>query len=227
MLLKRERNLISDWLRSDVLPDLVFDVRSRRWLYRDSRQFAPMQAVRVQAERYRNAQQLELTRLGSKYTKGEISLKQFQIDAAQALKGIHLAEMIRALDRQDQATAERFLLIARNLQQQYYRGKDPLTGDRYGLKYLFKDVVEGRVSPGQLENRLRMFGESGKVSYWGIKANIALETMSEARRLLAPAEHCANCLEYARRGWQSIADTILPTQACQCRSNCKCTLEFR
>lgn len=214
-------------IRLDLLPDIYFDVRSRRWKYRDSKAFAPMEAVRFQAEKYRNNQQFALVQLGGKYTRGEIGLRQFQQDSAAIVKRIHLAEMIRALDKQDQATAERFLLVGRNLKQQYYAGIDPLTNERYGLKYLFKDLVGGKVSPGQLENRLRMFGESGKVSYWGIKANIALETMSEARRLLAPAEHCANCLEYARRGWQSIADVILPTQACQCRTNCKCTLEFR
>jgi hypothetical protein len=102
-----------------------------------------------------------------------------------------------------------------------------LTGDRFGLKYLFQDIIDGKVSPGTLDNRLRMFGQSGKLTYWETKADIAKSNFTQARRILAPAEHCPNCIEYARRGWGAIANVILPTQACQCRTNCKCTLEFK
>ncbi|NER97516.1 MAG: hypothetical protein F6J86_27315 [Symploca sp. SIO1B1] len=37
---------------SDALPQISFDVRSRRWRYRDNGAFASMEAVRTQAERY-------------------------------------------------------------------------------------------------------------------------------------------------------------------------------
>jgi hypothetical protein len=219
--------LVKSDIRLDALPELYYDVRSRRWRYKDTKAFAPMAAVKSQAEKYRNAKQLELVQLGAKFTRGELPVKEFQKQAAIAIKQIHLAEMIRALDKQEQATGDRFLLVARNLRQQYYSGIDTLTKERYGLKYLFKDLVEGRVSPGQLDNRLRLFSESGKVTYWGTRRDIASNNFTEVRRRLGASEHCANCIEYARRGWDAIANVILPTQACQCRTNCKCSLEFR
>lgn len=211
----------------DILPDIYFDVRSRRFRYRDSKAFASIEAVQHQAEKYRNNQQTALAQLAQKYAQGTINLKQLQEESAISLKRIHLAEMLRAISKQEQVTAERFLIVGRNLKQQYYTGKDPMTGERYGLKYLFRDLVEGKVSPGQLENRLRMFGESGKLTYWSIRANTASDIFTEARRILGAAEHCPNCVEYARRGWVAIAEVIYPTQACQCRTNCKCSLEFR
>ncbi len=214
--------------RIDALPDMFFDARSQRWRYRDSRQFAPMAAVTVRANRYRIQQQSAMVNLATRYTDGKISLEDFQKEAAQTLKSIHLAEMIRALDKQGDATGDRFLLVGRNLKEQYYSGIDRINDRRFGLKYLFKDLVDGKLSDARLKQRITMFAQSGKKTYWGTRTSLQQEQgKTQARRILAPAEHCRQCIEYARRGWQAIADTILPTVACSCATNCRCTLEFR
>lgn len=210
----------------DALPGLIFDARSQRWRYKDSRQFASMQAVRFRAEKYRDKQQGHLITLAREYKKGSLTLREFQVRSATTIKNIHLAEMIRALDEQDNLDPEKFLIAAKRLKQQYHSGKDVLTGDRYGLKYLFEDLTQG-LSQEKLEARLAMFGQSGKVTYWETKVNVAQDEFKEAKRVLSPVEHCGNCIEYARRGWGAIANAILPTQACKCRTNCKCSLEFR
>ena len=212
----------------DALPEIFFDVKSKRWKYRDSKAFAPMTAVKAQANKYLRSQQKDLILLGKKYLDGGLTLRQFQLEAGQKVKAIHLAEMIRASDKQTDIKSELFLMIGRNLKQQYYSGKDPLSGERFGLKYLAKDLENGTVSPQQLANRLRMFGESGKVSYWGTKSAIATDNgYTQAKRILGKAIHCAQCVEYARRGWESIENAILPTVACSCRTNCKCSLDYR
>jgi hypothetical protein len=211
----------------DAIPEIFFDVRSRRWKYRDSKAFASMEAVKNQANKYLRSQQHDLVLLGKKYLDGKLSLKQFQLEAGQKIKGIHLAEMIRATNKQGDVKADLFLLVGRNLKQQYYSGKDPLTKERFGLKYLVEDLVAGKVSDRQLANRLSMFGESGKVSHWGTKSAIAKDNYTEARRILGKAEHCAECVEYSKRGWSTIENAILPTIACSCRTRCKCSLEYR
>lgn len=212
----------------DALPEIFFDVKSKRWKYRDSKAFAPMTAVKAQAEKYLRSQQKDLILLGKKYLDGGLTLRQFQLEAGQKVKAIHLAEMIRASDKQTDIKSELFLMIGRNLKQQYYSGKDPLSGERFGLKYLAKDLEDGTVSSQQLANRLKMFGESGKVSYWSTKSAIAKDNnYTQARRILGKAEHCSQCVEYARRGWDTIENAVFPTVACSCRTNCKCSLEYR
>lgn len=215
-------------LRLDALPDIYFDVRSRRWRYRDSRQFAPMAAVRARATKYRGEQVGAMKRLASRYSDGKLTLDEFQREAAQTLKSIHLAEMIRALDKQGQATGDKFLIVGRNLKEQYYSGIDRISDRRFGLKYLAQDIADGKVSPAMLQHRIGLFAQSGKKTYWETKTNINRGSgKTEARRILAPAEHCRECINYSRRGWMAIADIIPPTVACSCRTNCKCTLEFR
>ncbi|NEP56003.1 MAG: hypothetical protein F6K31_03130 [Symploca sp. SIO2G7] len=214
--------------RVDALPEITFDVRSRRWRYRDSRQFASIEAVRTQAERYASEEKQALVKLASNYLEGRIDLQQLQQQAARHIKHIHLAQMIIGLDKQSDLTPNKFLLVARNLKQQYHSGKDSLTGERFGIKHLATDIADGKVSPAQLTNRLRMFGESGKVTYWGTKSAIASDNgIKEARRILGDAEHCRHCPSYAALGWVPLSELILPTQQCECRTNCKCTVEFR
>ena len=222
-------------LKVDQLPEIYYDVRARRWKYRDPKAsvanrktFASIEAVRTQAERYANEEKQALVKLASSYSEGKIDLEQLQRQAAQTIKHIHLAEMIRGLDKQSDLTPDKFLLVARNLKLQYSSGKDPLTGERFGLSYLAADIAEGRVSSAQLTNRLRMFGESGKVTFWGTKAAIAKDKgLGEARRILGKAEHCRHCPVYAAMGWVPLSELILPTQKCECRTNCQCTVEFR
>ncbi len=212
----------------DALPEITFDVRSRRWRYRDSKAFAPMAAVRTQAQRYATREKQVLRRIGQDYSEGKIDLETFQRQAAQTVKHIHLADMVRALNKQEQLTPDKFLLVARNLKQQYHSGKDPLTGDRFGLKYLAQDMAAGKVSPAQLLNRLSMFGESGKVTFWGTKTALATgDGKSEAMRVLGAAEHCQHCPVYAALGWVPLSELILPTQRCECRTNCKCSVRYR
>ncbi|NEP10871.1 MAG: hypothetical protein F6K14_11785 [Symploca sp. SIO2C1] len=214
--------------RVDALPEITFDVQARRWRYRDSRQFASMEAVRTQAERYLEKEKQALVKLGSDYSEGRIDLKELQQQAAKRIKHIHIAQMIQALDRQADLTPAKFLGVARSLKQQYHSGKDPLTGKRFGIKHLATDIADGKVSPAQLTNRLRMFGESGKVTYWETKSAIASDNgIKEARRILGDAEHCRHCPKYAALGWVSLSELILPTQRCECRTNCKCTVEYR
>ncbi|NEP13258.1 MAG: hypothetical protein F6K14_24235 [Symploca sp. SIO2C1] len=213
---------------SDALPQISFDVRSRRWRYRDSKAFASMEAVRTQAERYFLQEKQTLIKLGNDYNEGRIDLKELQQKAGLALKHIHIAQMIQALDRQEDLTSDKFLLVARNLKQQYHSGTDVLTGERFGIKYLAIDMLQEKVSPAQLTNRLRMFSESGKVTFWGTKSAIAKTNgMREARRVLGSGEHCRHCPKYAALGWVPLSELILPTQQCECRTNCKCTVEFR
>lgn len=208
--------------------EIYFDPKSTRWRYRDSKAFAPMEAVRSLAAKYRDSQRLELVRVGVEYGYGSLSLTQAQKKSAEILKSIHLAEMITALDKQsDLKGADLFLLVARNLKKQYYSGIDPISKERFGLNRLWAEVASG-TSKKSLESRLAAFGRSSKETYWGTKTELGkLKGLKMARRVLGNAEHCPECREYASRGWEAIANTILPSVACRCGTNCKCTLVYK
>ena len=49
---------------------------------------------------------------------------------------------------------------------------------------------------------------------------------TEERRILNPADHCPDCVEFAARGWQPLGSLPRISDSI-CRTNCKCEFEFR
>ncbi|NEP60318.1 MAG: hypothetical protein F6K31_25500 [Symploca sp. SIO2G7] len=209
-------------------PDYYYDRKTNRYKYKDTNRFAPKQAILALTKKYRDHSKADLIKLAHQYHSGQLSLEQFQRLAASNIKQIHLAEAILGAGGVEVMTPARFLIVARQLKRQYYTGIDPLTRDRFGLKHLAADIVDG-ISEAQLANRLRMYGDAAKVSFWSVKTDVARsQDNTEARRVLGRThQHCEQCLRYAALGWVSIEQLILPTQQCECRSQCKCTVEFR
>ncbi len=97
------------------------------------------------------------------------------------------------------------------------------TVQRFGLKYLTQDIIDGKVTEKQLLNRLKMYSDMGKVSYWEQREYLGGEY---AQRILGAAEHCADCVAYSRMGIKKSSEVPLPTQRCECGSQCKCSILF-
>ncbi|NEP10181.1 MAG: hypothetical protein F6K14_08175 [Symploca sp. SIO2C1] len=209
-------------------PDYYYDRKTNRYKYKGTNRFAPKQAILALTQKYRDRNQLDLIRLARRYHSGSLTLEQFQEQAAEFLKQIHLAEAILGAGGVEVMTPARFLIVARQLKRQYHTGIDPLTGDRFGLKHLAADIAGG-ISEARLANRLRMYGDAAKVSFWGVKTDVARsQDNTEARRVLGKThQHCEQCLRFTMLGWVSIEQVVLPTQQCECRSQCKCSLEYR
>lgn len=215
-------------LKVDAIPELTYDPRSQRWRYRDSRKFAPMAAVKSQSSRYIASESESLQKLGRDFNDGKIDLAEFQRSAAQHVKHIHLGQAVTALSKQSDLSPEVFLEVGRQLKKQYYTGRDWQTGKPYGLKYLAQDIQAGKVTPAQLLYRLAMFANSGTKSYWGVKQMLAIrDGYTEARRVLGLAEHCLECAIMASQGWKPIREIAPIGERCSCRSNCKCSIEYR
>lgn len=215
----------------DALPDVVFDYRSNRWRYRDSRKFASMDAVRSLAAANLDRKTLELDAIGKDLISGKITSIQASRQMADVVKSVHLSGMVMALDRQDDLQPGLFGQVGRELKRQYYQGKDWETGKPYGLKWLIRDWEQGQGDVGndeRLLRRLKLFGESYRTSYWQTKTSVArFNGKTMARRVLGAAEHCPQCPEYSARGWVPIAEVIPPTADCQCRVKCKCTIVYQ
>jgi hypothetical protein len=206
-----------------TLGDLVYDPRVKRFRYPEGK-FATGAAVKFQTEKFIRARQSELIGLAGQIRErpGDVAL---QTKAADLLRDIHVAQASLAAGGPQFLYANDYLIIGRALRSQY--GLSDNSPSPYGLRYLFNDVASGKVSEAQLANRLSMFGESGKVSFYGVQVNKrAIEGFTHARRHLSPAENCRECIDYAGYGWVGIRDLIWPTQKCSCKSNCKCTVEF-
>lgn len=100
------------------------------------------------------------------------------------------------------------------------------------LDYLKKyndQVGQGLVSSGQIPSRTAMYA----AALWGIFQGShriffkQTEQYTEERRYLGNADHCSQCPEYARRGWQPIGTLPYPSEKSDCMVYCRCTMRYR
>lgn len=207
-----------------------WDARISRYRYRggvgDGR-LAPREAVINLTRGYIRSRSVDLQSLADRLYDKEITLTQFQREAAETLRDIHLNNAAVARGGHDRLTLDDKRSVAQELQRQFRLGKDEATGKAYGLRSLVEELREGKVSRNQLRARLGAYGESGKKSFWAIDEQVNLEKgRSFAVRRLGAAEHCASCPGHQRLTPVPVDQIVRPMERCECGVRCKCTLQY-
>ncbi len=215
-------------LRTDIFQEFKYEPGLNRYRIVSGSgkgQFISKEAFISSTERYVVEQSKKLINLGYELSSQKISLEDFQSSAAKYLKEIHISQVILGNGGIEGITAGDWGNVGNTLKAQYYSGVDSKTGSRYGLKWLVRDLKEGKVSESQLINRLGLYARSGKLSYWKQRSRKE-GTKDFARRTLGASEHCPDCVRYAALGIQPKERLPLPLEACECRTNCKCSITF-
>lgn len=213
-------------------PDIGFNPSIGRFFVRSGAgkgQFVGRDAVLSLTRAAIADQSQQLIDLGDRLTDGKITLQDFQRESARLVRRLHVQQTAIAVGGLDKVTPAMWLATARRLKIQYKDGKDKETGKPFGLKWLAKDIQDGSVSPAQLRNRLGMYAQAAIGSYWGTLQQAQVgQGMTEGRRILADSDRaCPDCVGFAGLGWVPIAKLVMPTQKCQCRSRCRCQIEYR
>lgn len=194
--------------------------------YTDNNQSVPGKNIVGLQDLLIDSWQQELVGLASKIKNGDIKAL---TQAGELVKKIHLSSLLKGKNGDFSAiTNKDYGTVGSILKKQYYAGKGD-DGKPYGLRHLFKDVSEDKISQAQLENRLRMYGNSGKISESISELNLKVEQGYQSkRRNLGIAEHCPSCIRYASFGWVGIDSPDLPPIAtdCECLTNCKCSFSY-
>ncbi len=153
-----------------------------------------------------------------------IGTREFQSRAAVILRDLHWLKANEFNDLPDQQLRR---MIQFALKEQYYLGLEELTGTAFGLAWLVRDLLAGKNSLSQLQNRLRAFGDSDRTLENRFKREIARrQGLTYGIRQLAPVDHCPSCPIYASFPPLPIDELVMPTEACECRNNCKCSIIY-
>lgn len=210
--------------------EYTFDPKTGRYRYTSGAakgKFAPREAVLALTQKAIAANTAELQQLGDRLAAGTLKLRDFQEEAGAIVRRIHVQNAILGRGGIDKMKPADWLLVARTLKQQFYAGKDAETGRRFGLKHLAAEIKAGEVSAAQLRQRLALYAESGKVTYWEMaKRSAADGGQGYGLRRLGDAQHCPSCVRYAAEPPRPIAELVTPGTRCECRSRCKCSIEF-
>ena len=119
--------------------------------------------------------------------------------------------------------------LGENLQRFTRLLADGLRTEYRYLQGFANDILAGRVSAPMALARVKLYAEAIRGSYWE-GATIRQEKQGYSmmrRRLDEQAAHCDDCIRYAARGLVPIGSLPLPGQRCECRSNCRCFVEYK
>lgn len=199
--------------------DFTWDAASSR--YRDARgRYVSRAAVRGALDTALAREAERMTTLTERLRERTLTLAEWQAGMRDAIKASHLYATAAARGGWAQMTPADVLRAGRAIGRQY----------RY-LQTLARDIAAGRVAvDGRLAQRARLYGQASRAQFHeterleqGERNGMALE-----RNVLAPADHCASCLDATAQGWVPIGTLSLPGSADRiCRQNCRCRLEYR
>jgi hypothetical protein len=149
---------------------------------------------------------------------GNITIDQWQGSVREAIKAAHIQATVLGHGGKDGMGSAEYGRIGQRLRAEYAF-----------LQNFAGDILAGRVSTPMALARVQLYAESVRGSYWeGTSIRQERQGYSLMRRILDPqAQHCDDCLRYARAGLVSMGSLPMPGQRCACRSRCRCTVEYK
>ena len=149
---------------------------------------------------------------------GNITLDQWQGSVRASLKNAHIQATVLGHGGRSRMGAREYGVIGQKLRAEYTY-----------LQRFAGDILAGRVSTPMALARVELYAQSVRSSYWqGATLRQEKQGYSMMRRVLDPqAAHCDDCLRYAKAGLVPIGSLPMPAQRCECRANCRCSIEYK
>lgn len=194
----------------------TFDRRLGR--YRDSAgRLVSRAAVRRSIDAAIRGMDTRARSLADQYRRGEISLGAWEREMRELIKNTHLLNAAAAKGGRDMLTQADYGRVGQIVREEYNH-----------LSGFAGEVAAGfQRTDGRFNLRAQMYMRAGRGTYEVTQRSVARDAgHSEEKSLLAPADHCAQCVEQAALSWQPLG-TLLPPGSRTCLGNCKCELTYR
>jgi len=194
----------------------VFDRRLGRYRGANGRLIGRAEVRRAIDVAIRNADQ-QARSLADQYRRGELSLGAWEREMRTLVKNTHTLNAAAAKGGFDQLTPADYGRVGRIVRDEYNH-----------LSGFAGEVAAGfQRTDGTMNSRAMLYTRGGRRTYELTQRSVARDTgHSEEKSILAPADHCAQCVEQAALSWQPIG-RLVPPGARTCLSNCKCELTYR
>lgn len=197
--------------------EISFNPNTGRYRRSDGK-FVSRQTVLNLAEQEQQQLSVRLKGITRLLAGEKITLGEWQLRMAEALKDSHLRLGALGAGGADKLGPQQYGAIGYQLQRQY----------QY-LDGFANALYNGRLTIKQAIARAGLYGESAGITFNRIE-QISREAdgFTEAKRNLDPqARHCPSCLRYATNKWVPIDQVVSPGTACECQNKCRCQIQYR
>lgn len=158
----------------------------------------------------------DIERISQSLIEGNIDLGEWQRSIAEKLKQLHAQQYLLGVGGTANIEFDDYLVLGRRLKEQYKY----LRGFAIALK-------RGNMSLAQFLYRARLYPQAAKGTYYTAQRESASRNgKTHGFRKLGDAEHCPSCIRYANLGIVPIDELVMPTEKCECKVNCRCSVVF-
>ena len=199
------------------IPPYRWNAGAGRYVDVATGRFLPKQAeVRALDERI-TAGIDQVQALTSGMMRGVVTVAEWQTAVAVELRRMHTQAAALGRGGWAQMTPADWGHVGRKLRDEYAY-----------LRGFAEALASGTLSESQINVRVSQYVNGIWSRYWRGEMGAMQEAgMTEERRILTPAEHCADCESYAAQGWQPIGSLPEPGEGSVCGNNCRCLKIFR
>lgn len=148
---------------------------------------------------------------------GNVRLEDWRLQMQRQIKNSHISSAALQRGGIENMTQSDWGRVGAEVRRQY----------QY-LEGFTREIADGTQRlDGTLQRRAQMYVDAGRTTYHRFEQVAAVDMgMTEERSVLSPADHCQGCLDEAAKGWQPIGQMV-PIGRRDCRSNDRCTVEYR
>jgi hypothetical protein len=210
-----QNNLIK--LGIKAAESFFFDSKAGRFAFATLRRFVPSNIMTAISKYQRDDGARKARDAAQRLIEAKTNLSEWQRSMRTILKSQHLKEAMMAKGGLGKLTPKDYLAVSKELKKEY----------RY-LRNLAQEIKDGKVSEKQFLARTQMYVNKARVSGEIMARENALTggfTLME-RILDGGGNSCAECRQYASEGPRPIGELPLPTEACSCRSYCRCSVRY-
>lgn len=163
--------------------------------------------------------QADLVAISSRLQGGELSLAEWQLQMAQAVRALHVVTGAVANGGIANMSPADWQFVGSQVKKQlgYLQG-------------FADDIMSGRqlVQSGSLTARAKLYAQAARGTYSQVeRRREKFAGQIEERRVLGAADHCPDCVTLANQGWQPIGTLPAIGQDTICLANCRCEFDYQ
>lgn len=193
--------------------EFTYDPRTLRYHDKNGKFVSEKKVIEI-TNQYLLNNKAQAAGLADQLIRHEITVPQWERAITLLLKDAHLTAY--SLGKPGALTQSDYGRVGAQLKYQYRK-----------LRNFSDEIISGKLSEAQIRNRTQLYFGKITESYWSGRRAINRENGAMwERRYLGGIHNCNPCLIYLKMGWQPIGVLPLPTNLCDCQSNCNCYMKY-
>lgn len=149
---------------------------------------------------------------------GEVTLREWQLAMTDQIRLSQIASAAAAKGGLAQLTTA-----------DYQRVEQAIADNLRYLDRFARGLADGSIPlDGRILPRAEQYLLSARTTYADMqRREMVKRGLTEERRVLAPVEHCEDCVDYAAQSWQPIGSLPAPGVGSRCMTRCQCSMQYR